>query len=83
MENGRELQWLIRNFDVIHSSSMKVINQNFGPLNGKVLIKLDLTKLDDGAYELGVRVHPSNNVMWMNFQFTLHGVNNNIDFCKF
>jgi len=42
-------------------------------LNGKVLIKLDLTKKESGAYELGVRVQPTNSVMWMSFQFKMHG----------
>jgi hypothetical protein len=73
LDEGRELQWQIRNFNVIRSSCLGVIRQNFGPLNGKILLKLDLTRLSNGSYELGVQVEPLQNVMWMSVQFNMHG----------
>jgi hypothetical protein len=82
LEEGRELQWIIRNFNIIHSSSLDKIEQSFGPLNGKVLIKLDLTKKDDSNYEVGLRIEPFDNVAWVNFYFKMHGVINS-EFCKF
>lgn len=54
----------------------------FGPLNGKLTIKLELTKIDDGSYELSAEIRPHENLMWVNLQFRMHG-ENNVDFGGF
>ncbi|KAI6204955.1 hypothetical protein M3Y94_00737500 [Aphelenchoides besseyi] len=72
LEEGKQLQWTIENFDVLSRMSNLNLSQRFGPFNEGIIIKLSIVKEADQLV-LHVRIEPMTHVVWINLQFELPG----------